>query len=384
MLKRLTFILLIGFINGQEKGNLNPLLEQIYKYADSLAFEIPLESSVYIADHTDFGGLTSYFGGYVADQLYNHLLKNEYFTLLDRNPIQILLDQQDLETLDMKDERVAKLFKDIVGAEIIVFGTITEFANKVNINSQVMTVHDLQIVSSVGYSIKKTKSIASLISTVYLKNQENAVELNKNKQQIYKYIEAQNKKFNDDLSKYKNEKLSIIKREYDMRIQNLNLEEEAIIKSFPLGYQNVVKELVKLKGEDSQLYSSELTDELFRLEAEFKEKKTQLALLKEKKEQISTIDTDIKELHQEIDKVSEKLSILKMGMTVDDVSYIMGDRFSYDGRCGNFGKYVLVFTNNTLVKACKVGEIYTQFGEYAIVNDCEDCDDMEVKNLLKY
>ena len=104
MLKRLTFILLIGFINGQEKGNLNPLLEQIYKYADSLAFEIPLESSVYIADHTDFGGLTSYFGGYVADQLYNHLLKNEYFTLLDRNPIQILLDQQDLETLDKKLE----------------------------------------------------------------------------------------------------------------------------------------------------------------------------------------------------------------------------------------------------------------------------------------
>ena len=41
-------------------------------------------------------------------------------------------------------------------------------------------------------------------------------------------------------------------------------------------------------------------------------------------------------------------------------------------------------TNNTLIKACKVGEIYAQFGEYAIVNDCEDCDDMEVKNLLKY
>ena len=38
-----------------------------------------------------------------------------------------------------------------------------------------------------------------------------------------------------------------------------------------------------------------------------------------------------------------------------------GPRFNYDGRCGNFGKYVLVFTNNTLIKACKIGEIYTQF-----------------------
>ena len=35
-------------------------------------------------------------------------------------------------------------------------------------------------------------------------------------------------------------------------------------------------------------------------------------------------------------------------------------------------------------KKGKIGEIYTQFGEYAVVNDCEDCDDMEVKNLLKY
>ena len=71
-----------------------------------------------------------------------------------------------------------------------------------------------------------------------------------------------------------------------------------------------------------------------------------------------------------------------MGMTAEDVTQIMGPRFNYDGRCGNFGKYALVFTNNTLIKACKIGEIYTQFGEYAVVNDCEDCDDMEVKTFL--
>jgi len=385
MFKRLTFLIFVGFIYGDDKTIFeNPLLKEIHAFADSLAFEIPLESSVYIADHTDFGGLSSYFGGYVADQIYNHLSNNDYFTLLDRNPIQILLDQQNLESLDMKDEKVTKMFEDIVGAEIIVFGTITEFANKISINSRVMTLNDFQIVSSISYTIKKTREIANLISAVYLKNKEELIELNQNKQDIYEHIASQNKKFNDELNKYKEEKLSIIKREYDIRVENLKLEEDAIIKSFPLGYQNVVLELVKLKGEDSQLYSSTLTNELFRLETEYKEKKIELAALKEKRKQISTIDTDIKDLHQEIDKVSEKLSVLKMGMTVDDVIYLMGDRFSYDGRCGNFGKYVLVFSNNTLIKACKVGEIYTQFGEYAIVNDCEDCDDMEVKNLLKY
>jgi predicted RNase H-like nuclease (RuvC/YqgF family) len=169
-----------------------------------------------------------------------------------------------------------------------------------------------------------------------------------------------------------------------MRIKNLALEEEKIIKSFSLEYQDIIKELVKQKSQNSELYSSELTKELFRLENEFKEKKSELASLKRKKDQISTLDADIEALHEEIDKVSGKLSILKMGMTAEDVIQIMGPRFNYDGRCGNFGKYVLVFTNNTLIKACKIGEIYTQFGEYAVVNDCEDCDDMEVKNLLKY
>ena len=384
MLIKFTLILLSGIIFGQDKKVNNPLLKEIYLHADTLSLEIPLGSSVYIADHTDFGGLESHLGGYVADQLFNHLSVSQDFAVLDRNPIQIILDQKNLERLDVTDENVVNMFGDIIGADIIVFGTITEFANKININSKVLSTNDMEIISNAGSSIKKSKEITSLISAVYLKNKENAEKLQKDKQFIYEDIKKQNKKFKEDLEKYKKEKLSIIKREYDLRIKNLKLEEETLIKSFPLEYKDVVIELAKLKGTDSELYSSELTSELFRLEKEFKEKRAELLSLKTKKEKISTLDSDIKELHQEIDKLSSKLSILKMGMTVADVRKIMGDRFSYDGRCGNFGKYVLVFTNNTLIKACKVGEIYTQFGDYAIVNDCEDCDDIEVKNLLKY
>ena len=384
MLNRLLIILFIGLVHGNEEKITNPLLKEIHAYADSLSFEIPLGSSVYIADHTDFGGSSSYFGGFVADQLFDYLSTNEDFTILDRNPVQIIIDQQNLQTLDIMNERVAKMFMDVVSAEIVVFGTITEFANKININSKVVSLNDLEIISTAKYSIKKTKGIASLVSDVYTKIKEGEEKLLKDKQEIYLSIKNQNEKLNADLEKFKNDKLSIIKREYDIRVKNLELEEEKIIKSFSLDYQDIIKELVNQKSQNSDLYSSELTRELFSLETEFKEKKSELASLKKKREQISTLDADIEALHEEIDKVSGKLSILKMGMTAEDVTQIMGPRFNYDGRCGNFGKYVLVFTNNTLIKACKIGEIYTQFGEYAVVNDCEDCDDMEVKNLLKY
>ena len=384
MLNRLLIILFIGLAHGNEEKITNPLLKEIHAYADSLSFEIPLGSSVYIADHTDFGGSSSYFGGFVADQLFDYLSTNEDFTILDRNPVQIIIDQQNLQTLDIMNERVAKMFMDVVSAEIVVFGTITEFANKININSKVVSLNDLEIISTAKYSIKKTKGIASLVADVYTKIKQGEEKLINDKQEIYLSIENQNKKLNADLEKFKSEKLSIIKREYDIRVKNLELEEEKIIKSFSLDYQDIIKELINQKSQNSDLYSSELTKELFSLETEFKEKKAELASLKKKREQISTLDADIESLHEEIDKVSGKLSILKMGMTAEDVTQIMGPRFNYDGRCGNFGKYVLVFTNNTLIKACKIGEIYTQFGEYAVVNDCEDCDDMEVKNLLKY
>ena len=384
MPNKIILMLLVFSLYGNDDKEPNLLLNEIKNYADTLSLEIPLGSSVYIADHTDFGGLSSYFGGFVADQLFQHLSSNQDYTILDRNPVQIILDQQNLRALDIMNEKVAKTFMDVVSAEIVIFGTITEFANKININSKVVSLNDLEIISTAKYSIKKNKGIASLIADVYTKNKNDEEKLLKDKQEIYLSIDKQNKKLNADLEKFKDEKLSIIKREYDIRVKSLELEQEKIIKSFSLDYQDIIKELIEQKSQNSDLYSVELTKELFRLETEFKEKKAELASLKKKKEQISTLDADIEALHEEIDKVSGKLSILKMGMTAEDVMQIMGPRFNYDGRCGNFGKYALVFTNNTLIKACKIGEIYTQFGEYAVVNDCEDCDDMEVKNLLKY
>ena len=68
-----------------------------------------------------------------------------------------------------------------------------------------------------------------------------------------------------------------------MRVKNLELEQEKIIKSFSLDYQDILKELINQKSQNSDLYSVELTKELFRLETEFKEKKAELASLKRRK-----------------------------------------------------------------------------------------------------
>ena len=94
------------------------------------------------------------------------------------------------------------------------------------------------------------------MANVYTKNKKDEERLEKDKQEIYLSIDNQNKKLNEDLEKFKNEKLSIIKREYDIRVKNLELEEEKIIKSFSLDYQDIIKELINQKSQNSDLYSS--------------------------------------------------------------------------------------------------------------------------------
>ena len=172
--------------------------------------------------------------------------------------------------------------------------------------------------------------------------------------------------------------------EYNKRIQRLVIEQDKIIEGFQLEEQDLLKRIINLKNDSNTLYSLELSKKITEYEEEYGEKVDALNELKIKYDQIATIDSEIEKLHEKIDRVSGKLSLLKMGMTVDDVRLIMGDRFIYNGMCGNFGKYILVFSNSTLIKACKVGALYTQFGDAAIVNDCHDCDDMEVPNLIKY
>ena len=384
MHKIFTIMLCICFLSGQDEKEPDMLTKEIHSYADSLAQLIPIGSAVFIADHADFDGMTSYLGKYVGEQLTNYLSRNENFTLVDRNSIQIILDQKKLEYIGVIDERMAKQFENILGADIIISGTITEFEKHLNIDSRIMTVKNSYIIANIGHSIKKTNDIANLITAIMLNNEKGKKVLVEAQQRIFEEIDLQRELFDNALENFRKEKLTEIENEYERRVKRLTIEQEKIIEGFQLEEQELVKRIINLKNESNTLFSLELSNKITELEEKYSDNIDVLNELKIKYDQIATIDSEIEKLHQKIDKVSGKLSLLKMGMTVDDVRLIMGDRFIYNGMCGNFGKYILVFSNSTLIKACKIGDIYTQFGDVAIVNDCHDCDDMEVQNLIKY
>ena len=383
MVKRLILMMSVGFLLAEE-NDMDVLTKEIQAYSDSIKLLIPIGSSVYIAEHSDFNGKTSYFGKYFADQLAEYLSNSDQYEIVDRNSIQIYMDYENLQYSGVIDHRMSDQIEEIAGADIIITGTITEFEKTLKITSEIATVRDSYVIADTECLIKKTDEVAKTIALIMLKVEKDKKDLKEYQKNVYEEIEEQRKRFINEVENFRKEKISELEDEYTKRIKVLLAQQNDYIESFESGDQKLIKKIVNLKEDNNTLYSLELNNMIAKLEDEFEEKFQVLKNLRTKQENISTIDSDIEKLHQKIDKVSGKLSLLKMGMTVDDVRYIMGDRFIYNGICGNFGKYVLVFSNRTLIKACKIGDIYTQFGDTAIVNDCHDCDDMEVKNLIKY
>jgi len=279
------------------------LTNTINSYADSLSQLLPIGSTVFINDHSDFNGVTSYFGKFVAIKISNRLTNNKNFTVVDRNSIELIVKEQKFQYSGIVDEKTAVELGKIIGASIIVFGTITEFTNKVSIDSKILNVETAIIIGTTDYAINKTKDVANLIATVISSSEQQKKELEKERQKILQQIEI----------------------ERENKLARLELEE------------------------------NQLKQKIINLENEFREKSVVHKEYKIQQEKLRIIEGEIAKIHREIDNASNKVNSLKIGMTKDEVEKVMGNRIRYEYSYGYIGKYILCFEGGVLVKGCKIG-----------------------------
>lgn len=305
----------------------------IYSYADSLSQLLPVGSTVFINDHSDFNGVISYFGKYLAVKISNRLTKNKNFTVVDRNSIELILKEQKFQYSGAVDEKTAVELGKMVGASVIVFGTITEFTNKVSIDSKILSVKTAKVIGTTDYSINKTKDVADLIATVISSSEKQKKELEQERQKILQQIDL----------------------ERENKLAGLELEER------------------------------QLKQKIVNLEREYREKSVVLKEYQVQKEKLRKIKNEITKIHREIDQASSKISLLKIGMTVDEVVKIIGDRFHYDtyGDCGSVGKYILVFESSVLIRGCMIGDRVSN-PYISPIRDCSGCKVGDTPNRIKY
>jgi len=309
------------------------LSKTIYSYADSLSHLLPVGSTVFINDHSDFNGVISYFGKYVAVKISNRLTKNKNFTVVDRNSIELILKEQKFQYSGVVDEKTAVELGKIVGASVIVFGTITEFTNKVSIDSKILSVQTAKVIGTTDYSINKTKDVADLIATVISSSEQQKKELEAERQKILQQIDL----------------------ERENKLAGLELEER------------------------------QLKQKIINLEREYREKSVVLKEYQVQQEKLRKVESEIAKIHREIDNASNKIRLLKIGMTKEEVEKIIGDRFRYDqyADCGSVGKYILVFEGSVLVKGCMIGD-RTQNPYDKGIRDCAGCAVRGTPNRIKY
>jgi TolB-like protein len=311
------------------------LSKTIYSYADSLSQLLPVGSTVFINDHSDFNGVISYFGKYVAVKISNRLTKNKNFNVVDRNSIELILKEQKFQYSGVVDEKTAVELGKMVGASVIVFGTITEFTNKVSIDSKILSVQTAKVIGTTDYSINKTKDVADLIATVISSSEQQKKELETERQKILKQIDL----------------------ERENKLAGLELEER------------------------------QLKQKIINLETEYREKSVVLKEYKVQQEKLRKIENEIEKIHREIDNASNKIRLLKIGMTKDEVWEILGKRARqsespYD--CLYVGKYILVFKGKTLMKGCIMGDSTNPGGIGNIIDDCSSCQHFDTINRIRY
>jgi len=307
------------------------LSKTIYSYADSLSQLLPIGSTVFINDHSDFNGVTSYFGKYVAIKISNRLTKNKNFTVVDRNSIELTLKEQKFQYSGAVDEKTAVEVGKMVGASVIVFGTITEFTNKVSIDSKILSVKTAKVIGTTDYSINKTNDVADLIATVISSSEQQKKELEKERQKILQQIDL----------------------ERENKLAGLELEER------------------------------QLKQKIVNLEREYREKSVVLKEYQVQKEKLRKVESEITKIHNEIDQASNKISMLKIGMHHKEVEKIVGDRFNYSNfpDCSIIGRYFLIYEKGILIKGCIAGD-RTNVGN--LVDDCSSCSSFDTKNRIKY
>ena len=309
MKKVVLFILLIPLIGCVSlKQNKDYFEEDLNEISEIIYKNVPIGSNVLILDFTDLNGIITHFGRYLSERTYIKMSQNDYFNIVDRNSVELILQEQALQLSGLIDEETITELGKLVGANIFIKGILTEFKDSVDIEISVIDITRGTILGGDNHQISKNQEVSSLIGSI-IKSEEQ------------------------------------IQRELEIYKQNImeNIENER------------ARRLAALEDEEQRLQT-----EINRLEADMREKSIIIAEYEEKKQAAQKIDAYIRQLHKEIDQLNANIvTKLKIGMTLDQVKEILGNN-NLKKDSSHFstyisGKYILIFDGAVLTRGVLLG-----------------------------
>jgi TolB-like protein len=155
--------------------------------------------SVVVSEFQDLDGRVTYFGKYLSNKVGSGLSNRPEISVVDRSELEAIAREIKLQQNGLVDYDTGIRLGKMVGATTIVFGTLSEMDNSIDVNVKIMDVEKGTIKGGVSRAIRKTPEIASLIGTITRSEREKEKDLESQRRMILADVEAEKRKRMDAL-----------------------------------------------------------------------------------------------------------------------------------------------------------------------------------------
>lgn len=120
---------------------------------------------VAVMEFVDLDGQVNDLGKYLSEKLITNLFLTRKFTVIERNQLNKILSEQQLQVSGVIDGSTAKEIGRIAGVDVICTGSVTVFANSAEINARCIGTETGEIVAVGSVEVALDETLARLIGT---------------------------------------------------------------------------------------------------------------------------------------------------------------------------------------------------------------------------
>ncbi len=156
------------------------------------------KTKIAVIEFSDLNGNITEFGKYLSEELITRLFLTDRFEVVERNMLNKILEEQQLNMSGLVDEDTIKELGRILGVDAIASGSITDLGGNVKVNARLISTETGAVFSVASVKIIKDQTVKMLLDKLPVSHQ-----FLPSPNKASNTISSNNKsKFNVDLSKY--------------------------------------------------------------------------------------------------------------------------------------------------------------------------------------
>jgi len=155
----LALVLVPAYSDGNRDAQIADLCRQIS--AEMIEMK---RSTIAVVEFSDLEGQVTDLGRFLSEEVITGLYKTKKFKVIERQMLNKVLSEQNLQLSGAIDENSAKKIGKLLGVDAIVSGTVSELAMTVKINARLIGTETGEIFGAASAEILKDDSITRLLA----------------------------------------------------------------------------------------------------------------------------------------------------------------------------------------------------------------------------